>query len=288
MKSHQARSLPFYVVLVYILIQLSWWGLELIQSFKSNGLAPDVLQKKIWMVIGEGCVFVVLLLVGFRYILISIKKQLNSAYIENTFLLSVTHELKTPIASVRLLLDTLHKRKPNPEIADQLIQDARTELTRLQNQIENILLTARTTKADRYKEDHSIQLSELIHLQQIKFNQWYPTRTIQFESNVTRSVNMDQELLTAILFNLVDNAVKYSSSEGNIFIEFSSNENHLHLLVQDQGGNFATLPNPEVTPTGLGMNLVENIVKWYNGTCQFNFNHDHGTAVTITFPNVIQ
>ena len=91
------------------------------------------------MILGEGSVFLLLLLLGFRKIKKSIDKEITLSKNQNNFLLSITHELKTPIASIKLYLQTLNKGKISAKQNESLLNNAIKENKRLEDLINNIL-----------------------------------------------------------------------------------------------------------------------------------------------------
>src|SRR5690554_7481691 len=99
----------FYILGAYVVLQFVWWGYHLIE-LTSEIKTPDAQQKRIIMIIGEGLVFFFLLLLGLWKIRSSIQKEMRLSKRQNNFLLSVTHELKTPLTSNKLYLQTLLKR----------------------------------------------------------------------------------------------------------------------------------------------------------------------------------
>jgi len=96
-----------YLLGAYVLIQFLWWGYHLIDLTRASDHTHQTITKRIVMIIGEGSVFLVLLLFGLWKIKRSIKKEIQIARQQNNFMLSVTHELKTPLAATKLYLQTI-------------------------------------------------------------------------------------------------------------------------------------------------------------------------------------
>lgn len=298
MNRQKARYLLFFVLFVYVLAQLFWWGLQLIQSYQKNVSDAQLLQYKIWMVLGEGSVFLFLLFIGFRYIYQSIKKDIQSAQLESTFLLSVTHELKTPIASIRLMLDTLLMRKTEEDVQKQMVKDAQHELLRLQNQIENILLTTRTQSHSFEKKDEEISLSILIQEPIRKIQKWFPTTIIELGAIENRKIFFDQELFSSLIVNILENAIVHGNSSAPIQAYFVIQDNFLSIEIKDQGNGIPENIKNQITQrffsrdhshqgtkgTGLGLYLADSIVKHYKGSMVFESNTPQGTIVKIQLP----
>ena len=298
MHRQKARYILFYVLFVYVLAQLFWWGFQLIQSYQKNVTDTHLLQYKIWMILGEGSVFLILLFIGFRYIHKSIKKDIQSAQLESTFLLSFTHELKTPIASIRLMLDTLLIRKTNEELQKQMVKDAQQELLRLQNQIENILLTTRTQSNSFEKKDEETSLEKLIQEPIQKIQKWFPTSTIKVNLKENSMIFFDQELFSSLILNILENAIVHSQSTRPIEAHFGIENKTLLIEIKDSGNGIPDNIQSQITKrffrsdngqqmtkgTGLGLYLADSIVKHYRGTLTFHANVPSGTIVKIQLP----
>ena len=129
----------FYLLSLYVLIQFSWWGYLLIFSSQEEAVN---MEKRTLMILGEGSVFLLLLLLGFWRIKKSINKEIAFSKNQNNFLLSITHELKTPIASIKLFLQTLQKGKISITKNKDLLEATIHENQRLENLINNILFAS--------------------------------------------------------------------------------------------------------------------------------------------------
>jgi K+-sensing histidine kinase KdpD len=249
------------------------------------------------MIIGEGFVFCILLFLGFRFIHKTIKTDMQWAKTENTFLLSVTHELKTPLASIRLMLDTLLKRKTDMETQERMIKNAQNALNKLHQQIENILLTTRTNGVGINLWNSTIHLINIAETEMRKYSQWYPDHKWILETKGELSFAFDPELMSAILSNLMDNAAKYSPTGSAITLHLIQNDN-IVIQVKDEGIGFKDQERDQVLKafyrgvnthsqqpgTGLGLYLVQNIIKIYNGSISIDRNEPKGSVIEIRLP----
>jgi K+-sensing histidine kinase KdpD len=282
-----------------VLAQLCWWGYQLIRIYQKNLGADDIKEYKIWMVIGEGSVFAFLLFLGFRLIDRSMKKDITRAQIESTFLLSVTHELKTPLTSIRLMLDTLLKRKTDESTQQQLLEDAKKELLRLQNQIENILLTTRALSSAIEKRDEEIAVEELLKEPLGKIQKWFPSTPIEVKEIPDQRILFDRELFSCVMVNLIENAIFHGDGQSPIQIEIQNQMGKLHILIKDAGEgmpeeilsalqkknyHFNKVRDSKVKGTGLGLYLVDNIIQRYQGEISFSQNTPKGTLATVIIP----
>ena len=95
------RSLViFYAIIIYALAELMWWGYMLVS------LQP----RRFAMIMGEGSMFIIVFLLGAYHMHASVKKERKLMEQKKNFLLSVTHELKSPLASIKILLQSIQKR----------------------------------------------------------------------------------------------------------------------------------------------------------------------------------
>ncbi len=282
---------------MYVLLQLTWWGVQLERNYRLIYANNDTYFYKLSMIIGEGLVFCTLLFLGFRFIHKTIKTDIQRAKTESTFLLSVTHELKTPLASIRLMLDTLLKRKTDADTQVQMIKNAQNALNKLHQQIENILLTTRTNGVEINLWDSVIELDILAESKLKKYQQWYPEHHWKLEKEGQLQFPFDPELMGAVLSNLMDNAAKYSPKGSKISVGLYNNC-EIKIIVKDEGIGFqqedigqvlkafyrGTSSDNQQPGTGLGLYLVQNIVKIYNGSIHIHKNEPKGSIIEIRLP----
>jgi two-component system phosphate regulon sensor histidine kinase PhoR len=152
----------FYLLVIYIVTQFSWW-LYLIASLYGKIYAdPNLLEKKTLMLVGEGTVFVIILFGGVFMIKRAYKKESDLNKLQENFLLSVSHELKTPISSVTLFLQTLQKRDLPEAKREEIYNQSLTEIKRLESLVSNILITRSIENKNYFLNKSDIQLNELI------------------------------------------------------------------------------------------------------------------------------
>ncbi len=116
-------------------------------------------QNRNFMFLGEGLVFMLLLLWGFVIIYRSYKEKDKLNRLQANFIMSVTHELKTPLASAKLMLQTLIKRKLDESQQNKLVDNSLSEINRLDSLIEKILLASRFEHHNQHIQRRNINLS---------------------------------------------------------------------------------------------------------------------------------
>ena len=100
----------FYLLVFYVILQFVWWIYLIFSLYDQIYTEAEVLKHKAWMIIGEGSVFLLILLGGIWMIRRAFRREMEVNANQQNFLMSVTHELKSPIASVKLFLQTLKSR----------------------------------------------------------------------------------------------------------------------------------------------------------------------------------
>ncbi len=217
---------------------------------------------------------------------------------QNNFLLAVTHELKTPIAASNLALQTAVKR-PDPLIVSKMISMAQSNISRLSQMVEQILMATRFENKFTDPQKISINLNEFtnktlksIELSDVDFE--------RIEINIDPSIHMnaDEQMISTVIVNLVNNAIKYSDGEGKVTVCAFQNDNNLTIEFSDNGigipdnekknvfqkfyrvGEEKTRTKPG---SGLGLFLVKRITEIHGGKVSIENNTPKGTKFTLTF-----
>lgn len=319
---HKSRALIFFSILfTYVVLQFLWWEVLLVRQ---SGQIIDEKQKvvalsvsddkqlkeeltdlqnkrttKTVMIVSEGTVFLLLLLFGVYKIKQAYDRDDELRRQQNNFFLSITHELKTPIAATKLQLQTIQKQKPEPSVQDELIQNALQETERLNTLIDNVLLASRMDSPGFKVELRQIDLSELLQkLMKRYYSRECESGSIHLFSGSSKSVWADEQALTSILTNLVDNALNYSGDKKNIHIVLSGKDEKIILEVKDNGvgvskqdkekifTRFYRAGNEETRRskgTGLGLYIVKKLVEAQKGDVQVKDNTPSGTIFSIRF-----
>lgn len=248
------------------------------------------------MVFGEAIVFIIIIITGAYYVIRSYYKEMELVKKEKNFALSVTHELKTPIASSKLFAQTLLERK-DLSIDQQKISLEKIiqEQNRLNDLVERILLVSSIEEIKNSLNIKPISLSALIN--QLIDNQ---TNTHSIINNVPEGlvIQGDDFYIISLLQNLLENAKKYSPLGSEIIFSSSQNSSQTILSVSDQGigipnehrnkvfERFYRIEDEDIRSskgTGLGLFLVNEIVKIHGGKIKCRDNSPKGTVFDIKF-----
>lgn len=266
----------------------------------SNGNAMNAKLHKRWIMISsEGAVFIFLLLLGGYQIRKTLKKENALSQQQKNFLLSVTHELKSPIASTKLQLQTLQKHDLDREKQKEIIANAISDTERLNNLVENILLAAKIENSvfSLHKENYNLSeyLTEGMN-QTIKSFNYKQKVVLDIEPNI--QMQIDRTTFPSIILNLFENAVKYSPENSTITIGLKKQDEKIVLSIADEGvgikdgekltifQKFYRVGNEEVRKTkgtGLGLFIVNYLVEQHNGSITVKDNAPKGTIFEVTF-----
>lgn len=312
------------LVIGYMLLSLGWWTIllnkkntetfdtkvELIKrEFAANSnfelssnsnfleIEGEYLRQRT-MIYGEAFVFCLMLIAGIWLIYRAFKKEYALSQQQNNFLLSITHELKTPLASIGLTLNTFKKRKLSEEQSQKLTSNALEETKRLENIVDNILVTSRLqTKPVLNKEKINVQ--EMTAALASRLEGQYLDRTIQNEIDRDLNIIADRESIQIVLKNLIENALKYSTEGGEIRLRSFDIKKEIIISCEDQGLGISDLEKSKVTEkfyrvgseetrktkgTGLGLYLADQIVKAHGFKLQISDNVPRGTVIKILIP----
>lgn len=256
-------------------------------------------QRQARMVWGEGSVLFLGLLWGFWLIQRSLQKEVDLNNQRRNFLLSVTHELKSPISSIRLILQTFQKRKLDEAQQAKFLNAALVEADRLHELVDNLLLSSRLENAyEPFIEEINVavMIEELIEKCRLKF----PRAAFNFVKNEVPILRGDKQGLVSLFTNLLENAAKYSGEQAVVTITQQFVTNKFLFDIADNGVGIPAAEKrlvfekfyrvgSEMTRktkgTGLGLYIVAQIVKLHNGLISIVDNTPKGTIFKIVLPN---
>jgi signal transduction histidine kinase len=252
-----------------------------------------------------GTVLSLLLVAGLGLMVFLLVREVRLNERQSNFVSAVTHELKTPVASLKLYLDTLQLRDLPESRREDFYRTMRQDLDRLHATINNVLNAAMYT--DRPVVDpQPLDLARLARrsLELTRTRHQLPRECFHYTGPESLRIRGDAEALETALLNLLDNAVKYSRDPIRVEVELAeSGDGQASLRVRDQGigisrhhlrlifNRFYRI-GAEVrrshTGTGLGLFIVRAVVKGHRGTIQAeSAGADRGASFTITLPGVI-
>lgn len=307
----------YWFLLIYIIAALIWWFIALNQQnqqmaeFEISKLKKDdpdytsqlneiidITGRKNAQYIGEGSIFLLLILAGAFFIYRAVRRQFKSALQQQNFMMAITHELKTPIAITKLNLETLQKRKLEDTQQQRLIQNTIQEANRLNALCNNMLLASQMESGGNAITKEEINFSALVQDCVDEFATRFPHRNIESYIQEDVVVIGDVLLLQMAVNNLIDNAIKYSPKDSVVKVLLQLAGSNINLTISDEGkgiedieknkvfdkfyrvGNKAT---KEAKGTGLGLYLTKKIAKQHNARIIITDNKPTGSNFTIVF-----
>lgn len=259
---------------------------------------------KMWGALLGSIIFLVMVIACFVLAITTIFRQKRISDITNDFISNLTHELKTPIATVSLTTEALMDPdvRAMPQLAGRYLQVIKEENERLGQQVEKVLQIARLDKGDFKLNIVEVDLHHIIEHAiknidiQIASRGGHLSVDLQAEDPVVLG---DQVHLTNIIYNLLDNANKYSPEYPNISVHTQSSDKGITIQIADQGqgiskemlnkvfDKFFRVPTGNVHDVkgfGLGLSYVKTMVDAHHGSISVKSELNKGTTFSIFLP----
>lgn len=253
----------------------------------------------------EGPFFVLVILTGLFIIGRSLRTEREMKRRQQNFLSAITHEFKTPMSTLRLLIETALFRPLSPEKQKSYLEKMSSELSRLEQTSEHVLAAARLEHSESAPVLESLELNSVVQgiIGRARSGLEAKGATLNVDySHEPLPVSLDANAFSVVLNNLLDNAVKYSPSIPKpIRVRLVSQNDLVLIHVDDEGigipdkelshvferfyrvGNEMTRESKGV---GLGLHLVKTVTEAMNGWVRVEKNPtaERGTRFTIVFP----
>lgn len=317
-------NIIYLLLLAYTIAALVFWGLSLNKQSKIiyeqqllhlRSQVDTVTQQKSYIeqknkleenrerrrkqYMGEGSTFLLVILIGAAIVYSSFRRSIRLSKQQNNFMLSVTHELKSPIAAMKLNLQTLERYKLDEEKKNTLIDKCIKESNRLNDLCNNMLLASQMEGRQYKAAKEKLSFTELVSYSAKEYMQRYPSR---FEDQISEEENWlqgDKLMLQMAVSNLIENALKYSPPDTVITVKLFSKNNQACLQIMDLGvgipdnekhkifRKFYRLGNENTRKTkgtGLGLYLTQRIVQQHKGKISVKDNKPIGSVFELVLP----
>lgn len=253
-----------------------------------------------------GIVFFLAIIAGLILNTIFLVREIRRNEQHDSFINAVTHELKTPISSIRLYLETLKAREVPPERRREFYDIMLADNDQLLHTVEQVLRAGSLDHRRGYLHKDRLDLADLIRqcAQLARSRYHLDEDSLRYEENLNGGRPMvlgDAEELRAVMANLLDNAIKYSFQDVKVLVEVSATDARQVLVkVRDSGlgipsdqlkrvfRRFYRVPGRDparVKGTGLGLFIVRSVVKNHGGRVRAeSAGEGQGSTFTIQLP----
>jgi signal transduction histidine kinase len=257
-------------------------------------------DRQEFMIMGEAIFFALSIAIGIWLIFRAYNNVIETTRQSRNFLLSISHELKSPLSSIKLTLETFEKRDLDRDKTKKLASNALLETERLNELVDNLLLASKmeTAYSPVYEKFDLVALIENLKNRLVLK---YPKSNIRFNYQEAKMDTIaDKFGLTLVVVNLIENAQKYSFGPAEIVVDLIKKNNGIQLSVGDQGigiddknkkkvfDRFYRIGDEETRKTkgtGLGLYIVKQIVSTSKGEIKVLDNKPKGTIIDIFLPN---
>lgn len=297
------RSISLPIILSSVAVALSLallvgWTLVIVQHMSE---LETTFAGNVWLLVGGIVSFITIItvLVMFTVFLV---REIREVRRQTSFIDSVTHELKTPLASLRLAAETMARPELAPERREQLRMMMLDDVSRLVALVDGILEASRILGGKEARERGEVELLPMA--EQVTHDMVARHRIdrecVRLELDPQVVLSIDPTGLRMVLSNLVDNAIKYSPGRPDVVIRGEPAGSHYQIDVRDQGigidrrdlkrifQRFYRVPVEEVRSqhgTGLGLFVVEALVQAMGGKIEaLSEGQGRGTTMRVRLP----
>jgi signal transduction histidine kinase len=295
------------IQLAWVLVVLVWLDWFLGQHRRLRELAekysPELLLSgPDWVIMVEGLLLLVAILVGVYVIFVYWTRQAALIREQKQFMSQVTHELKSPLASLQLHLETIRRQDPSREELLVFLDTMQGDANRLNGLIDNLLSASRIEqkhwKLNLQETNFSALVEKYFHARQFDLPRAGKMR-LQIVPNLYAM--LDKEAMETVFRNLLENAVLYSDGTPEIIVSLDLRGDKCHFTLSDRGRGLeeqhlkkvfkvfyrVRRKNENIRGSGLGLFIVKATVKRHHGKVAVESpGPGQGTAVHIFLPSI--
>lgn len=293
------------IQILWILVLVFWIYFFLgrhqqFKEFAARYQAEWLPETTDWLILAEGILLLVAILIGIYVIFLFWRRQAALNRAQQHFINQVTHELKSPLASIQLHLETIQLRQPTPEQLQHFMALMQADTNRLHSLINNLLTAGRI--------EHK---GAKLHLQAGDLSAFVESYLIQEKPNFTATGQLnwsvekglwaffDAEAMAMVLRNLLENAQLYANGPPVVRIDLKRDGEMAHLIFSDQGQGIPSAyqrkvfrmfyrirqNEKNVRGSGLGLFIVRSLIRLHGGKVWINSpGWNKGTTFHLLFP----
>ena len=272
-----------------------------VQVFNTASEASADRARRYVFLLGTS-ILAALILTGFGFVAHAISRELAVARFQTDFVSTVSHEFRTPLTTLCQLSELLKRnRVASVEDQQQYFELLHTESNRLRRLVEGLLNLGRIEAGKLQFRFEPIDAAEFVRQSVLEFDKAQQTRDHHFQVQAEGRfmVQADRETLQCALWNLFENAVKYSPQADTVWVKVSGSDNRVEIAVTDQGvgipsnerrhvfdrfvrGSRARASN--ISGTGIGLSMAREIVQAHGGEIAVDGQDGEGSTFRILLP----
>ncbi len=262
-----------------------------------------VASRQIAVYLWTGVLMIVLIVAAALWVARAIERQLRSTRLKNDLVANVSHELKTPLASMRLLLDTLLEGPVlDVRLAREYLELISQENSRLSHLVENFLSFSRFERNQQTFERQEVTADSVVHAATAAAGERFSAPGCRLDVQIAPGlprIYADPDAMVTVLLNLLDNAYKYSGDDKRIALRASAEPGQVSFAVRDNGIGLSSRERAKVFERfyqvdqdlahhsrgcGLGLAIVRFIVRAHGGSVEVTSRPREGSTFTVKLP----
>ena len=279
------------------------WKIEL---YLRSGIFKEAADKKMYIYFWVASIVIVLMFSSTLLAGKAVLKQARLNKLKNDFIATITHELKTPLSSMRVLVDTLLEgRCENREQETEYLQLISKENIRLSKLIDNFLTFSRMERNKQVFDIAAVSPVEIANNAAEAMQTKFEKSNVRFSLNVLKPLPMveaDKDAMVTVLVNLLDNAYKYSNNDKQIELDVFAEDANICFSVKDNGIGMTrkqtrkifdrfyqadTSLSRRAEGAGLGLSIVKFIVEAHKGKINVESKLGKGSIFMVKIPIIL-
>ncbi len=282
-----------------------YWYVKNNENFKefAQKLRPELLDRDFdWVILAEGCFLMLIILAGVYVIFVYWTKQTRLNRLHSNFVSSVSHELKSPLASLQLYLETMKYREVSPEDRKEFIEMMLADTKRLSGLIDNILQSSKSDSKSMQLQFEPVSIREFLNDILANFKRQFEDRRFEVSFNADGDfiLSLDKRAMLMVFNNLIGNALRYSNPGSGFNVRLYRKGKNCHIEFCDQGlglekkeakkvfKKFYRVQKKDthnIEGAGLGLFISKEIVKRHKGEITVaSEGRGKGTTFTVILP----
>ena len=304
----------FHPIFIFVGIQIAWiilmavwinWYVKNSRKFQefAQRIRPDLFADEFnWVILLEGCLLMLIILAGVYIIFVYWNKQARLNKLQSNFVSSVSHELKSPLASIQLYLETLKYQKVSKEDSEDFVETMLTDTERLAALIDNILESSKYDPKRMQLQFQPVELGAFIKdvLEGLKRQFEEKNCQVRLEVDEDPVLMLDKRAMRMVFNNLIGNALRYSPVGSPLTIRMQMNKKFCEIDFIDQGigldkkdvkkifKKFYRVTDKDsqnIEGAGLGLFISKEIVRNHKGQMRVSSEgRGKGTVFTVALP----